>query len=838
MIKVGPYGPRDAKIMLVGEAPGKDEVKEGRPFVGLAGQRLRQFLMMVGIDPEAVYYTNMCKYQPPGNRLATWFDANGQPNDLVLEGLIELKQEINEVKPNVVVALGNFPNWALTGKSRWVKVKDTKEFTYTGIHDHRGSIYPWRFDPSVKVIPTFHPAYILREGMQDHGTWLCDLEGIKRESEFPEIRRPQKDIVLLNKQGASLMHMDEKTEKITLEPMVENERTIKDWLLDDPEKTLTVDIEYMGSKLLCCGMTVHRDTAIVVQTNTPESIDYCRSILTSGIPLNAQNAAFEASILEWHYQMPIMQHVKFDTMLAAHASNPELPKALDYLMSIYTDQPYHKGMIDWKLVAKDKYDPLRLFYYNGIDVWAEHEIMEEQIKYDLCDPAIADVFEHEMLLLAPLWEMSKRGIKIDVPKLETLRATLTKEIEDNSLMLDLVSGIDGFNVKSGPMVNNLLFGKLGLKPLKINKTGPANDDKTLAQIQINTSNERARKIIQLIRDTRLRRDLISKFVDVGFDADGRARGQYNPGGTTTGRLSSSKFYPTGNGSNQQNIPRDKRVRSLFIADTGYEYAYADLERAESLVVAHLTNDPRMLADHAPGVDAHRSLAAILFNKHPDEVDEDERYLGKKTRHAGNYMQGWKTFQTNVNKETSKTGVSIDAAEAKRLIGIYREEHIFLPKWWRETESKVKKDRTLENLVGRRRTFFGHIHSILPECVAFVPQSTVGDVLNIGLLSMHSLCAPYLRRLGIWEEYQEIAEQLKAYGVLGLQQVHDAIGYEYPRKHRDEVNSRMRKLLAVPLTVPTTYEEFTIPVEIKYGPSWGKQELYAPIVPESFYSWRG
>jgi uracil-DNA glycosylase family 4 len=813
MKKVGPSGPPHARIMIVGEAPGRDETREGQPFVGVAGQTLRKFLMMVGIDPQECFLTNICRYQPPANDLGAWFTADGTPTQIVLEGLVELEAEIRRVAPNVIVAAGNFANWALTGNAKWNK-KDRK---YGGITVHRGSVYNCRMVPGVKVIPTFHPSYISREGMSDHGTWLCDLEKVKRESEFPEIRRPTKELIL--------------------DPRGSDRDNVRDRLLADMTRTLTVDIEYIGSKLLCVGMTTHRDWASTFVMRAPGDVNYVRDILTSGIGLNAQNAAFEASILEWHYRMEIMPHVVYDTMLAAHAANIELPKDLGYLTSIYTDQPYHKGMVDWKAVQKGTQDMNVVWHYNAIDVWTEHEIMEEQLKHDLDEPDVMDVFRHEMMLLAPLWDISKRGIRVDVGKIAAIRERLlgdpqkgtTGEIQRLQTVLDAFYG-KPVNVKGRKELQDLLVNRLGLIPVELTDTGaPAFHDKAMASLLLKATNEQQRTIISLIRDIRKKRDTVSKFLDIELDTDNRFRSHYNPGGTTTGRLNSAKFYPTGKGSNGQNQPTDPEARSVFIADPGYEFAYADLERAESMVVAYLTNDPRMLADHQPGVDAHVNLASLLFSKDPGEITEDERYLGKRTRHAGNYMQGPRTFMMNVNQQAAKTGVSITFAEAKKFIGVYREAHPFLPNWWNETEQELWNSRTLYNLLKRRRIFYGHIRSILPEAVAYVPQSTVGDILNVGLLSVHNRCAPYLTRLGIWEEYATVAEELQHFGLQVLNQVHDAIGYQYPTQHREEVNTRIMKLLSIPLTVPKTYETFRIPVEVKYGPSWGEAKTKFKVV---------
>lgn len=808
MIKVPAHGPERARIMIVGEAPGKDEVEERRPFVGNAGKLLRKSLSQVGIDSEEVFMTNVCKFRPPANDLRRWFGTDGLPNDSALMlGLLELEAEIKKVKPNVIVACGNFALWALTGLARWRKVKRKNQdaiMTYTGIQDWRGSIVECKLVDGFKVIPTYHPSYILREGYADHGIFICDLARIKQEAEFPEIRYPNKELIR--------------------DPRGPEWLDVRSRFLDQPHLPITCDIEYVGKNLLCVGLTNGRDWATTIHTKTMADYARAQEILLSGAPLNMQNAMFECSILEWHYKTPVIEHLGYDTMLAAHASNIELPKGLDFLTSIYTDQRYYKDMVDWNEVKAGRQPLTDVLDYNMIDVWVQHEVMEEQLKHDLDDPAIMRTFRFEMQLLRPLWDVAKRGVRIDTDGLQAYREELHRDIRVMTHALNLWAGRE-INVKSGKDIGWILFDRLGLKPVKMNKTGPATDDKTIAAVKLQAKDDASRQVIELIRSIRNRRDLISKFVDVQFDDDGRMRGHYDPSGTKTGRLASRKFYPTETGGNQQNIPREDRVRRLFVPEKGKLFCYADLERAESLVVSYLTQDPEMLRVHGPGVDAHKELAAILFNKPVTEVTKDERYLGKQTRHAGNYMQGPKTFMTNVNKAANKTGVEISFSEAKKYIDIYRDIHPFLRRWWKDVEDQLWTNRTLYNLLGRRRIFYGHVRGIVPEAVAYVPQSTVGDTLNVGLLNLEGIACEYIKELELADQYMEWAAELREYGYRTLMQVHDAVGFEIDEDKADVALPLVERLMSVPLTAPKTLETFTIPVEILVGPNWGEQKRW-------------
>jgi uracil-DNA glycosylase family 4 len=808
-------GPADAKIMIVGEAYGADEDKEDRPFVGAAGKLLRQSLAAVGIDVDKVYFTNLVNARPPSNKLRAWISDIGTPNQQLLLGMLSLQEEIEIVKPNVIVACGNYPLWALTGLAKWRRIKQrdgSSIMDYSGIAAWRGSIVECSMVEGLKVVPTYHPSFINREGFDQNGVFLADLARVKREAEFPEIRLPNKELIL--------------------DPQGSERWEVRDRLLSDMNKILTFDIEYIGRDLLCVGMTNDSGWATSIKTRTDSDLEYVRDILLSGIGLNAQNAVFDCSILEWWYKMPVMQYLKFDTMLAAHAANPELPKGLDFLCSIHTDQRYYKEMVDWDKVKKGQQSIDDVLEYNAIDAWVQHEVMESQIVHDLDEPEVMQTFQFAMSLVKPLWDMASRGVRIDREKLDVFRAELEEEIEMRNIALHMIAG-RGINVKSNKQVGDLLFKDLGLKPIKMNKTGPAVDDKTLAEVQIHAKTSRQLGTIKVIREIRERRDLISKFVEIQFDDDDRMRGHYNPAGTDTGRLASRKFYPTGTGGNQQNIPRNKTVRRMFIPEAGKLFGYADLERAESLVVAQITQDPEMLRVHGPGMDAHKELAKVLYELDSiDDVTEDQRYMGKQTRHAGNYMEGPRIFMVNVNKLAAKTGVSIDYTTAKKFINIYRELHPYLERWWADTESILWKTRTLYNLVGpngrgRKRIFHGHIRGLVPKAVAFVPQSTVGDTLNVGLLNLEGITSQYIQSIGLDEYYLDCYSELMEYGYRSLMQVHDAVGFEVNERHVEQAVPLIERLMSIPLTVPKTLETFVIPVEVAVGANWGDVKKWKP-----------
>lgn len=143
-------GDPDARLLVIGEAPGADEDAQGEPFVGRAGQLLDQALGSVNIDRDSIWLTNMVKFRPPGNRNPTQAEIKASEPILL--------EEIRLVNPQIIVPLGNVPSQFLLS---------TKE----GITKLQGNWFDWQ---GMRVFPLFHPAYLLRNPSRTQGSpkWL------------------------------------------------------------------------------------------------------------------------------------------------------------------------------------------------------------------------------------------------------------------------------------------------------------------------------------------------------------------------------------------------------------------------------------------------------------------------------------------------------------------------------------------------------------------------------------------------------------------------------------------------------------------------------------------
>ena len=140
-------GNPNADLMFVGEAPGGDEDIQGIPFVGRAGQLLTKIIEAIGLTRDDVYIANVIKCRPPGNR-------NPEPDE-VAQCEPFLFRQIDIVKPKVIVALGKF------GAQTLLRTLDP-------ISRLRGRIFEYR---GAKLVPTFHPAYLLRNPASKRDVW-------------------------------------------------------------------------------------------------------------------------------------------------------------------------------------------------------------------------------------------------------------------------------------------------------------------------------------------------------------------------------------------------------------------------------------------------------------------------------------------------------------------------------------------------------------------------------------------------------------------------------------------------------------------------------------------
>lgn len=762
-MKVLPELNAGAKWLLVGEAPGEEEAEQGKPFIGKSGKLLVGALAKVGLTRKQFNITNVCPYQPAGN------DIKNIPKEVLADGKAALHEFIRETVPSAILAVGNTSLEALTG--------------LRGISNRRGSTYDFE---GIPVVATIHPAAALRDP-QSVPLMLHDIAKFKQLVDGKLPPRMVRELIT-NPDNNDLEDLYEEALR---------------------EGTVCADIEAFGYNLACVGFATIPQRAVCVPADTEERLDFIRRLIGDGrVAKVFHNSPYDVPFFEHRCGIRVAGQVE-DTLAMAQALQPELPRDLATLTSLYTDQPYYKDMAtDWKKAPTDPEVIEKLRQYNCLDVSTTIEIYRA-LEGKLLKNGLYDVYRRTRRVLPKTFQMSMRGLRYDAAEAKRLHDKMTKEVTRWQKVLDGRAG-HPVNVYSNPQVSNLLYKELRL-PVRRGKTvdSATTGEKVLNDIYAKTTDRRTKKILRAILEIRERRKFVSSYLKRGPSRDGRVRTSFNPMGTETGRWSASKFLIV-EGTNLQTVPGI--WKSCFIADEGMLFWNADYSQIEARIVAYMAQDARQMAVFEdPNGDIHKENAAVIFGKPVEEITYAERQIGKSV-HALNYGVGPNTLMDHINKGARETGVRVSLAQAKRIREIYLERNPAVRQWQADTWEEVKRTKRLVNHFGRVRVFFGPtvakgpldyeaVEHTRKEGLAFIPQSDVPDMMNTAL--------------------NTLAEQPPCPGFEVLLNVHDALAGQGPANDLEVWLPAIRKAMELP--VPIHGRLVRIPVDIKVGTRWSELE---------------
>ena len=791
-------GPRDAKIVLVGEAPGANEEKMGKPFIGGSGELLDRMLAGVGIQRNECFVTNVCHQRPPDHEFE-WFlkKANQLP---LMQGIIQLKKDIEAIKPNLVVAFGAQPLRFLTGK--------------VSIEKWRGSILEGQLVPGQKVIGTFHPAYALR--IWDYKAVIeLDLARCAKQAQFPEVIRPKREY-FLDPDFVTRMKLYE-------------EMYHAPWLSIDIE---CIEVSPGVWELSCVGFSDRPDRAMVIPIRGPDDRAFVAGLCTCPAQKIFQNGSFDVTVLGQNgitvtgfgdRDPDTGRPLGWDTMLGHHSIYTEcagddevstltrkaggkkkqaaIMKGLAFQTSIYTEEPFYKD--DGKL-WKETGDIKTFWLYNGRDSCVTHEIKDVQAK-EIVDFGVQQVIEHEMSLVRPLMSMTNRGILVNKDTHAKLKAKYEGEIKNLQGFLEgQVGGLA--NAKSPKQMQELLYSKLGLPVQTKRGTGRPTADKDAINA---LAAKYPHPVLMSILEIRERRDLVERYLNTAYDADGRMRCSFDITGTRGGRLS-SRASIFGSGTNLQNQPEE--IREMYVPDAGYCFVYRDYSQAEARVVAYISRASGLIElFEDPTRDVHKENASRIFGVPVEKVTDEQRYNAKRGVHAFNYGMEDDQFVRVVNQAFRDTGYRMNHSTARRI----REGYFMLypeikENFWKGVERELRQSRILTNAFGRKRIFFGRWdEKLLRDAYSYRPQATVGD-----------LCCKALVRC--YYEIELGRPDLQAHLLLN---VHDSLLMQCPVEHAEEVARLMEECMRIPITIEGS--TFFIPTDSKVGFNWANRPKKNP-----------
>ena len=324
--EVPPEGDPASRLAIVGEAPGKVEVLEGRPFVGPAGRVLSECMHSAGITRHQVYITNTIKVKPDNlgrffNKRTGRFTSEGE------EWVARLRHELSVGGARAIVTCGKVATAALLGRADITAIRG----------------YPFEvLLGGVKrvVVPTIHPAETLYSRNSIHRLYIAhDLQKAAR----------------LARDGWSPPQLE-----ITIPQTVHEVRAAAE-LLQRATGPWAIDIEVINFEVSCIGFAYAKDRAVVVPIARAWGLDaevevwdiLAELLETPGRVKIFHNAIFDVQFLAQHNGIFVAPPI-FDTMIAHSLAYPDMLKSLGFIASVHTDLPYWKDWADFKSIEREE----------------------------------------------------------------------------------------------------------------------------------------------------------------------------------------------------------------------------------------------------------------------------------------------------------------------------------------------------------------------------------------------------------------------------------------------------------------------------------------------------
>lgn len=459
--------------------------------------------------------------------------------------------------------------------------------------------------------------------------------------------------------------------------------------------------------------------------------------------------------------------------------------------------------------------------YCGLDCCLTTEIFEEISKqYEVPQ----GIYSFERAMQAPYLEIMQRGFAVDALSRHIASEELTRRIEALQNILNELACVvwDGpLNPRSPVQLKDFFYSRMHLPEVWISQKGVRKLSTNREALEkLFTSNMYARPFVNLILSIREASKQLEVF-NTEIDADGRFRTSYNIAGTETGRPSSSE-NAFGTGGNAQNIAPP--LRYVFVADPGWKLCVIDLEQVEArdvgFFVGCLFDDWRFL-DACEGGDLHTANSRLIWSelawtgdiKKDKEIasqifyrDFSYRDMSKRGGHLTNYFgTAWTAARSlkvpiGIMEEFQARYVRGRVADPIRNISAIDPAYPGIARYWEWIATQLQTTSKLVTPFGRQRHFFGRPEddTTLREAIAFLPQSTTADRMNLGLWR-------------VWKHMPQV--QL-------LAQTYDSITFQY-REDQNENNiiEQALDLIRVELKAPNG-RSYIVPGEAKIGWNWG------------------
>lgn len=846
-------GSESAIVMIVGEAPGFNEDKRGRPWIGMAGTETRWILQSIGINPARdVFWTNLIKCHPLGDKNPTPEQVSACEHHLI--------EELLEIAPPYIVTLGAY-------STRWFLGDITME---------RANGIPFETDWGV-VVPILHPA-----------------AGLRRPEDMVKVRYGFGSLILTLKGDIE-----------PLDPDAMGHLTGNYWLvgprndppvLDGVPEIIAEDTEWAEGKPFCVTVTSRPGQASMVMAGNRHALEHlnlyhhtanCKEIII-------HNSAYDLPVL-YDMGIEIPTEKLRDSMVAAYLlqSEPQglkdltarilraqmrdynevvrpyrFNKAIKYLESVLEyDWPdpepvleYKKGepyvrqpqnitrivngilrdvadpikaadpYLRWRKVRNDKKrSDITLIEYNvgklydgdlsdaPADVALEYACSDSNATHQiwpyLRDRIIAegmwDVFMVDMRMMPMIADMMRFGVKIDPAKLGDLGDLFDDRMEQIRSTIEDITG-ESINPNSPDMVSGLLYGKLRLgryitKHMAKKQSSTMTGDAVLARL------EDKHPVVKWIREFRKYSKLKSSYVETlptQIDDDGRVRGTIRVTRTATGRPSMSApnllATPT-------RTEEGRTLREAFIAEIGSGIGESDYSQIEMRLTASESMDKRMMRIFKKGQDIHDQTASWMFGIPINRLDGwKHRYPAKRVGFGVlNDLSAQGLQRELIVGGAEESDWPVDRCQ--ELINSWFDVYKGVAEYMEDNRNYAARYGKIADMWGRIRwvpwakakTRWKREAGLRQAGNAPI-QSGAQGIMKRAMVKLQPMYVDYRRKLG--------------YRAVPMLQIYDSIVGEYDERIAIEFLGKQKQIME-----SAAGNKLRVPliVDVKYGPSWGK-----------------
>lgn len=814
--KLRGLGPETAKIIFIADMPEDDDALFGQLLTGKAGQKLTSLLHSVGIPKTSVHITTVLREHA---RYAK--DMKSVPDRITFlakkHPFVTPEYEEDEAalfahlstlrSANVFVPLGNIALFALTRLYGTASEKGKKP--KSAIENYRGSIlstWPGLENLSTKkVIPTLNPAGVNKNFIS--GNYIrADLQRIRKDANTKELNLPVRELFLEPTFEEMILYI-KKAQKSKTPIGFDIETQVDEIRIGSKTERRTREMTHFSIALtpenvMCFPLYEDRKSLWSLEQESLLMVELGKFLEDPSVMKVGQNLIFDFTRIYLKYGIRIETFE--DTMVSMNVLRPDYRKSLGFIGSLYTREPFHKE------VGKAYYlhglgNAMAFRRYSALDSAVTLESwfkLEKQLISSKNHPT----YRRGIDIVPSLIFMMTLGIPVDVPAIHKALAESKVILSDmKAEILKLTGGVVK-NPASPKQVSDYFYGTLGIKPIK-SKGHISTDVTALKKL---ARNEESATIASLMLNFRRIHKESTTYLAAIFDKDERWRMQFSNAGTLQGRLASEKSQEA-TGGNSQNIPDD--IKFYLKSDLGYVGYNKDLARAENMVVAHIAPDSVMLKAFSDGIDLHAMTGVALVEaitgervsyeeiKRQDDEDifcplgqgnKSWRFWAKKVNHASNYGMGPVIF--SIQNE-------VPLAQAKIVLANHLKTYPGIQKYRDWVTREVYDTRTLVNLFGRRRYTSDRLNThTIKSMFSFIPQSTVGDLINEWALI-------YIT------ENQKLFKELQL-----LNQVHDSINFQLPLSMSWEQQAEILLALDTSMSQPLHWKNdtFSIGVDTMMG----------------------